>query len=670
MKNKINRMEELIKKLNEASNAYYNLDREIMSNFEYDALFDELAELEKETEIILSGSPTQKVGYEAVDALPKEKHEIAAKSLDKTKNIEEFPKIFNVFDKMAVTMWKMDGATLVATYDEGKLSKLLMRGNGEVASVVTHNAPFIKGLPLQIPFKRHLVTRGEAVMSYEEFERINAELPAKGEPYKNPRNLASSTVKLLDSKEMSRREIWFHAFKIVSVEDTPVMTLSEQFEQLKEWGFNVVEYELTTADDLITVMERFTERVEKFAFPVDGLVVASNAVTEAEKMPDTSHHPHKTVGYALKWADETAETVLAKIEWSASRTGLLNPVAVFDPPVELEGTTVTRASLHNVSYIMDNDLQIGDTVKVYKANMIIPQIAENLSSTEERKKVKISSRYSLIDKCPVCNDITGVSDNGSTITLICNNPYCPAKMIGKFVHFCERDCMNIEGMSEATIERFVNEGFIKEFADFYHLDRYKEQIIALEGFGEKSYENIVAAAERSRKTSFVPFIHALGIPNIGKGQAKMLIDFCHGDVMEFLYNTGNGTDFSVVDGIGEVLDNKIHRWWAENFQDGPDGNNEVSRLLKELEFEKVEKASSATLAGKVFVITGSLNHYANRDELVNVIEANGGKASGSVSSKTSFLINNDVTSTSGKNKKAKELGVPIISEEQFMQMIQ
>lgn len=667
----LKRMEELIKQLNEAANAYYNSGYEIMSNKTYDDLNDELAKLEQKTGVVLANSPTQKVGYEVVDELPKDKHEFPAKSLDKTKDITEFPPIFSAYDGNAVVMWKMDGSTVVATYDNGALTKLVTRGNGEVGSVITHNAPFIKGLPMKIPFKGHLVVRGEAVMSYAEFERINASLPAAVEQYKNPRNLANATIGLYDSREMSKREIWFHAFKLVYMENSNINTMHEQFKQLADWGFNVVEYEVAMANrELEEVMGLFSQRASRYAFPVDGLVVASNCVTEAEKNAGTGHHPHKTVGYAFKWKDETAETILQKIEWSASRTGLLNPVAVFDP-VELEGTTVSRASIHNVSTILNLNLKVGDRILVYKANQIIPQISENLSKTFHER---IMPGYiDGIRNCPACGGKTEIvrsmANDSVTLTCHCTNEACPAKLVGKFVHFCERDCMNIEGLSEATIEKFVEEGFLKEFSDLYHLDRYKEQIVSMEGFGVKSYENIIKAVEKSRTTSFVPFIHSLGIPNIGKGQAKLLMPFCHGDVMEFLHNTCNGTDFSVIDGIGEVLELNIHRWWAGNFQSGVDGDNEISRLLKELTFEKTETAS-AMLVGKTFVITGSLNHYANRDELVSVIEANGGKTSGSVSAKTSFLINNDVTSTSGKNKKAKELGVPIISEEDFLKMLQ
>lgn len=673
----VTRMEELVKKLNKAAEAYYNSGEEIMSNKEYDDLYDELAQLEQSSGIVFGNSPTQKVGYEVVDELPKDRHEVPALSLDKTKDIEEFPKIFNVFDGFGVVMWKMDGSTLVATYDEGKLTKLVTRGNGEVGSVITHNAPYIKGLPMVIPYKGHLVVRGEAAMTYAEFERINAELPYGVEKYKNPRNLANATVQLHDSSEMAKREICFHAFKLVSMEYGMAGCMTVQFGQLKTWGFNTVEYKLVTAGKIKEVMNDFSNRMGSFAFPVDGLVVASNDTVEAEKMPGTGKFPHKTVGYAFKWKDATAETTLAKIEWSPSRTGLLNPVAVFDPPVELEGTTVTRASLHNVSYIMEKDLQIGDRVTVYKANMIIPQIAENLSTNQKRQSVKISSKYALIDKCPVCNETTGLSDNGTTMTLICNNPFCPAKQVGKFVHFCETDCMNIVGMSESTLERFIAEGFIKEYADLYHLDRYKEQIVSMEGFGEKSYEKIIEAVEKSKKNvGFVQFIHALGIPNVGKGQAKLLYSYYlfneEDKGCNYLYNLINdamsGMDFQFIDGIGEVINNSIINYFKSNLE--YDGTDEIQRVIEELEFLKEDEKPSATLEGKVFVITGSLNHYANRDELVKIIEANGGKASGSVSAKTSFLINNDVTSTSGKNKKAKELGVPIISEEQFMDMIQ
>lgn len=672
-------MEKLIEKLNNAAEAYYN-GNEIMSNYEYDTLYDQLLQMEKETGVILPNSPTQKVGTGAVDKLPKVTHEYPAKSLAKTKDYNEFVSAFKKGESKtgcdtAVLMWKLDGSTVQCTYQDGKLITAATRGNGEIGSDITHNAPYIKGLPMTIPYKGKLVVRGEATMSYAEFKRINASL-SEEEQYKNPRNLANATIMLLDSNEMRKREIWFNAFNLVYMNEIPP-TFYKRLTLLYGWGFNMVDTELVELAKLENQMKIWEQNVSDFDIPVDGLVAVFNDIAYAETLPGTGHNPHVLGGYAFKWEDETVETILRDIEWSASRTGLLNPVAVFDP-VELAGTTVSRASVHNLSYIMDKDLRMGDKITVYKANMIIPQIADNLSTNEERQKVKISSTYLPLDtKCPVCNGDISIhtSEDGETMTVHCANYHCPAKMIGKFVHFCERDCMNIEGMSEATIERFVKEGFIKEYADIFKLDRFRSEIIAMEGFGQKSYENLIVATERAKTTDFVSFIHALGIPNIGKGQAKLFNKEYKGDVVEFFKDVQARKFFQYIDGIGEVIEDNLWRWGNEylrfivlpNVKD----NDEIKNLMPLLIFKKEEESrAEKVLDGLTFVITGDVHHFKNRAELQAKIEELGGKATGSVTGKTSYLINNDVTSTSGKNKKAKELGVPIISEEEFLQMIQ
>lgn len=672
-------MEKLIEKLNNAAEAYYN-GNEIMSNYEYDTLYDQLLQMEKETGVILPNSPTQKVGTGTVDKLPKVTHEYPAKSLAKTKDYDEFVSAFKKGESKtgcdtAVLMWKLDGSTVQCTYQDGKLITAATRGNGEIGSDITHNAPYIKGLPMTIPYKGKLVVRGEATMSYTEFERINASL-SEEEQYKNPRNLANATIMLLDSNEMRKREIWFNAFNLVYMNEIPP-TFYRRLTLLYGWGFNMVDTELVELAKLENQMKIWEQNVSDFDIPVDGLVAVFNDIAYAETLPGTGHNPHVLGGYAFKWEDETAETILQDIEWSASRTGLLNPVAVFDP-VELAGTTVSRASVHNLSYIMDKDLRIGDKITVYKANMIIPQIAENLSTNEERQKVKVSSVYlPLGTKCPVCNGDISIhtSEDGETMTVHCANYHCPAKMIGKFVHFCERDCMNIEGMSEATIERFVKEGFIKEYADIFKLDRFRSEIIAMEGFGQKSYENLIVATERAKTTDFVSFIHALGIPNIGKGQAKLFNKEYKGDVVEFFKDVQARKFFQYIDGIGEVIEDNLWRWGNEylrfivlpNVKD----NDEIKNLMPLLIFKKEEESrAEKVLDGLTFVITGDVHHFKNRAELQAKIEELGGKATGSVTGKTSYLINNDVTSSSGKNKKAKELGIPIISEKEFLDMIQ
>lgn len=699
------RIKELIEKLNKASAAYYNGETESpLSDKEWDAMYDELSRLEKETGIIFPDSPTQKAGSEATSALQKVKHEFPALSLDKTKDVKLIAskiakgvKESNKTARDAIIMWKADGMTIQATYDKGSLVRAVTRGNGYVGEDVTHNAPYINGLPLTVPVKGKFTVRGEAMISYAEFERINEDLP-DDEKYKNPRNLVSGTVRLDDSsvnKGMKGRKVDFFAFKVV--DEFAAHRMTEQFYELKMLGFQVIPFEaIHEGQDIETVISEWSETsvIEGFGFPVDGLVLAINDTYYADGLPGTGHNPHVYSGYALKWADETEETILRDIEWSASRTGLLNPVAVFDP-VELEGTTVARASIHNLSYIMDKDLRIGDTITVYKANKIIPQIDKDLSAEKRNLKVKVSKDYINLEKCPICGEPLSIhsSEDGEVLTLFCNNPSCPAKQIGKFVHFCERDCMNIEGMSEATITTFVNHGFLKEFSDFFHLGRYEAEIKALDGFGDKSYENILKAVEKARKTDTVSFLHACGIPNIGKGQAKLLCPAIikwrnknpQGETVSSQENlidalaamVWDGYDFTEIDGFGDVLAKSITEWTDSNIVDvycryAPD--TEITTLLKEVEFtdvytDYVKDTSDSPLSGKIFVVTGDVHYFKNRNELQAKIEELGGKVSGSVSKNTSYLINNDVTSTSGKNQKAKELGIPIISEDEFIQMI-
>lgn len=670
------RIRELVALLNKASDAYYNTGSEIMSNKEYDALYDELVNLEMESGIVLSNSPTQRVGAEVVTELQKEKHEYVALSLDKTKDITKFAEVFNTRDKMAIIMWKMDGSTLQVTYDNGKLVKAVTRGNGEVGYNVTHNAPFIKGLPMNIPCKGHIVVRGEVVMTYSEFNRINGELPPE-EQYKNPRNLANATLSMLDSREMRKRELWFYGFKLVH-SDVKVIpeTFATQLLFMRNQGFEIVEAIPSEVSSIEKEMQEYSERVGELDYPVDGLVVAANDVIYAETQPGTGHNPNKLVGYAYKWQDETAETLLLKIEWSASRTGLLNPVAVFEP-VELEGTTVTRASLSNVTNVKRLQLRPGNRITVYKANKIIPQVDANLDMDGVLTYAESHPVF-----CPCCGkETTPVISKESVEVAVCENPECSAKHIKKFVHFASRDCLDIVGFSDATIEKFVNHGFIKEFADFFTLPWYKDEIIKMEGFGEKSYQKLVDAANEARHTSFIPFITSLGIPGIGKGQAKLLNKEFSGDIMEFFRAAHNRRFFCSIDGIGEVLEDNIWKWandylgWIP-FEDETINrkkihgvNWEIAELLRQLKFDQENEKTGNSLSGMTFVITGVLKHYDNRDALVSVIEQNGGKVSGSVSAKTTYLINNDITSTSGKNKKAKELGIKIISEEDFINLL-
>jgi len=665
------RMQELVQVLNHASKVYYSDEDEIMSNYEYDQLYDELAALEANTGIVLPNSPTATAGADVNEDATTITHEYPALSLEKTKDISLFPKLFNTRDRKAVTMWKEDGCTIVATYDDGTLTTLATRGNGKVGEDITHNAKYIHGLPQTVPFTTHFVVRGEALMSYAEYERINASLDDDDELYKNPRNLASSTIRLAPEKEMEHREIWFHAFKLVHTEEElDEITFENQMLFLEKTGFTTTHHVLCDVKDLLTVMDDFSNNITNYEFPVDGLVVAANDVVYAESLPGTGHNPHKLVGYALKWQDTTIETTLRDIEWSPSRTGRINPIAVFDP-VELEGTTVTKASIHNVSILKKLHLHIGDEISVYKANKIIPQIAENLS---EFKPMTYEDSHPV--KCPCCDTITSpliTTNNGVDVEIaICPNPDCPAKHIGKFTHFIERDCMDINGLSKATMATFVKHGWITSFADIYHLDRHKDDIISTPGFGQKSYNNMIVAVNKSRKTSFIPFIHALGIPSIGKGQAELLAQAYDYDVTRFLMAIHNHDDFTHINGIGPILNKQLHAWGEKYlvYMDDDTATTEIRDLLNELTFIKPEiSTKSQKFKGLTFVITGDVHHFKNRNELKAKIVALGGKVTGSVSKNTSYLVNNDVTSSSNKNKTAKQLGIPIISEDDMIDMI-
>lgn len=665
------RMQELVQVLNHAAKVYYSDKDEIMSNYEYDQLYDELATLEANTGIVLPNSPTATAGADVNEDATTITHEYPALSLEKTKDISLFPKLFNTRDRKAVTMWKEDGCTIVATYDDGTLTTLATRGNGRVGEDITHNAKYIHGLPQKVPFTTHFVVRGEALMSYAEYKRINASLDDDDELYKNPRNLASSTIRLAPEKEMEHREIWFHAFKLVHTEEElDEITFENQMLFLEKAGFTTTKHVLCDVKDLLTVMNNFSNDTANYEFPVDGLVVAANDVVYAESLPITGHNPHKLVGYALKWQDTTIETTLRDIEWSPSRTGRINPIAIFDP-VELEGTTVTKASIHNVSILKKLHLHIGDEISVYKANKIIPQIAENLS---EFKPMTYEDSHPV--KCPCCDAITRpliTTNNDVEVEIaICPNPDCPAKHVGKFTHFIERDCMDINGLSKATMATFVKHGWITSFADIYHLDRYKDDIIATPGFGQKSYNNMIAAINKSRKTSFIPFIHALGIPSIGKGQAELLAKAYDYDVSRFLKAVHNHDDFTHINGIGPILNNQLHSWGEKYlvYMDDDTATTEIRDLLNELTFIKPEiSTKSQKFKGLTFVITGDVHHFKNRNELKAKIVELGGKVTGSVSKNTSYLVNNDVTSSSNKNKTAKQLGIPIISEDDIIDMI-
>lgn len=651
MEDKIQRMQELVKLLNEAGKAYYQQAKEIMSNFEYDKLYDELQALEQDTGVILSNSPTVQVGYEVISELPKEDHPEPMLSLDKTKNVEELAAFVGVHKSML--SWKMDGLTIVLTYREGELYKAVTRGNGEVGEVITNNARVFRNIPLKISYQGDLILRGEAVIGYSDFEKINAEIGDIDAKYKNPRNLCSGSVRQLNNEITAKRNVKFYAFSLVQAEGVDFKNSRAcQMEWLKSQGFETVEYCLVTEENIRQEVLNFSERIPHNDFPSDGLVVTYDDIEYGRSLGRTAKFPRDS--YAFKWADEIKETTLLAIEWSPSRTGLINPVAIFEP-VELEGTTVSRASVHNLSIMEDLALGVGDKIQVYKANMIIPQIAENLT----RSGVK-----DIPCHCPVCQGPTQIRQLSDAKTLYCINPQCQAKHIKSFALFASRDAMNIDGLSESTLEKFISRGFVKDYVDLFHLDRYRQEIQDMEGFGQKSYKKLISSVEAARETTLPRLIYSLGISGIGLANAKLLCKAFHNDVEALLKATVS--DVMAVDGMGEVLAKAFVDYFADS-----DHVKRLRDLLNEVRIPEEEGEKSPQIfEGKNFVITGSLNHFANRGQVKELIESLGGKVTGSVTSKTNYLINNDVTSASSKNKKANELKVPIISEEDFLLMVQ
>lgn len=665
----IKRIDELVELLNKASKAYYNESSEIMSNYEYDKLYDELLELELRFAYTPENSPTQNVGYTVESNLKKEKHEFKALSLSKTKDRDELVSWLN--GKQGLLGWKLDGLTVQMTFDSGSLKKAVTRGNGEIGENVTHNAKYFKGVPAEIPFHGHLVIRGEALITYSQYEKINHTL-VEDDKYKNPRNLASGSVRQLNAKESARRHIEFKAFELVYAEGEPYLsadgsdTQENRYAWLSKQGFDLVESHLVDENTIMDTIELMEKQIPDNDFPSDGLVLSYNDVTYGKSLGSTGKYPKHSI--AFKWKDETQETTLSYVEWNASRTGLINPVAVFEP-IELEGTTVSRASVHNISIMESLELGEGDHIMVYKANMIIPQIAENLTK---------SGTVKIPDTCPVCGAKTIIKEtlnNGQKIkTLHCTNENCQAKHIKKFTHFVERDRMNISGLNEATLEKLIGNGFIKEFRDIYHLSDYKDSIVTMEGFGDKSYEKLIKAIEKSRNVKLENLIAALGIEGVGRDVGKKVSKVLNGDIEKFNQKLESG-DFLDIDGVGEISNEAIREWYSLQKSKNNTGCSEYFNLLKELKFETPEKKAEPEeteelkLVGQTFVITGSLQMFDNRAALVEKIEALGGKTSGSVSKKTTYLINNDTTSNSSKNKKAKELGIPIISELDFMELI-
>ena len=643
------RMYELVELLNKARKAYEQEDKEIMSNFEYDKLYDELLALEDELGTKLAISPTVNVGYEVLSELPKERHEKPMLSLDKTKEVSRLKQF--IADKKALISWKLDGLTIVLTYKDGELFKAVTRGNGEIGEVITNNAKVFKNVPLHIPYKGELVLRGEAVIGYKDFEKINELIGDADAKYKNPRNLCSGSVRQLNNEITAKRNVKFFAFTLVKADDVDFKnSRNEQLLWLLEQGFDVVEHHFVTSATIEDEVKWFADKIVTNDFPSDGLVLTYDDIAYGQSLGMTAKFPRDS--FAFKWADEIRETTLTDIEWSPSRTGLINPVAIFEP-VELEGTTVSRASVHNISIMEELELGVGDKINVYKANMIIPQIAENLT----RSGVK-----DIPLTCPVCGGDTVIKNDNGTKTLYCTNPKCQAKQIKSFALFVSRGALNMEGLSEATLEKFISMGFIKDFADIFHIDEHKEVIVEMEGFGKKSYDNLIASIDKSRKTTLAKLVYGLGIAGIGLSNAKVICKSLDEDPVKVSGATYE--QLNAIDGIGDVLAGAFVKYFAD-----AENKELFEKLLNEVEIEVVENNNPQIFAGVNFVVTGSVEHFANRNEVKAVIEARGGKVTGSVTSKTSYLINNDKMSTSSKNKKAMDLNIPIISEDEFIEML-
>ena len=641
---KSERIKDLVELLNKANKAYYQEANEIMTNFEYDKLYDELVGLEKETGMVLSNSPTVNVGYQVVSQLPKEQHNSPMLSLDKTKEVGALADFAG--DRKCLLSWKMDGLTVVLTYENGELVKAVTRGNGLVGEVITNNAKTFKNIPISIPYKGRLTLRGEAIIKYSDFEQINREIEDADSKYKNPRNLCSGSVRQLNSQVTAERNVNFVAFALINADDVDFgNSIEQQYKWMESQGFQVVEYRVVTRNSMEDAVKYFAGKIQIYDYPSDGLVLMFDDIEYGLSLGTTAKFPRN--GIAFKWEDEQAETTLKYIEWSPSRTGLINPVAVFEP-VELEGTTVSRASVHNISIMEELELGSGDRIKVYKANMIIPQISENLTK---------SGIDDLPKECPVCGHVTEVKAENGIKTLYCPNSQCPAKHVKLFTLFVSRNGMNIDGLSEETLEKFIDAGYIKEFADIFHLDRYYEEIVATPGFGQKSYDNLMDSVEKARNVELSALIYSLGIPNIGSANAKLICKAFNNNIEKI--RNASVEELIEIDGIGEIMAEKFCQYFADE-----DNIKKLDNLLKEVNIaEPEENTTPQNMDGLTFV----MEHFANRNELKSYIEKHGGKVTGSVSAKTNYLINNDAMSASSKNKKAKQLGVEIVTEEVFLE---
>ena len=641
------RIKELVDILNKASKAYYQDAKEIMSNFEYDALYDELVQLEKDTGIVLANSPTVNVGYEVVSELPKEQHESPMLSLDKTKEVSVLADFAG--DKKSLLSWKLDGLTVVLTYQQGKLFKAVTRGNGEIGEVITNNAKTFKNIPLSIPYEGRMVLRGEAIIKYSDFEKINREIEDAQAKYKNPRNLCSGSVRQLNSEITAKRNVNFIAFALISAENVDFKnSIEQQYLWLEQQGFEVVERKEVTSSNMEETVKYFAEKIKEYDYPSDGLVLMYDDIEYGLSLGRTAKFPRN--GIAFKWEDEQAETTLEYIEWSPSRTGLINPVAVFKP-VELEGTTVTRASVHNISIMEELKLGDGDTIKVYKANMIIPQISENVTK---------SGKCVIPEICPACGERTEIKNDNGVKTLYCPNKQCPAKHVKLYSLFVSRNAMNIDGLSEETLEKFIDAGYIHEFADIFNLSRYQKEIVETPGFGQKSYDNLIDSLNKAREVELHALLYSLGIPNIGVANAKLICKYFNNDIEKITHATAE--ELVKIDGIGDKMAVKFVEYFSDK-----ENIKKFNNLLNELTIIKEENNEEQNMAGLNFVVTGSVERFANRNEVKDYIEKRGGKVTGSVTSKTNYLINNDLLSNSSKNKKAKELGIEIINEEQFLE---
>ncbi|MBR2832891.1 MAG: NAD-dependent DNA ligase LigA [Bacilli bacterium] len=642
--NDTKRMKELIEILNNAARLYYQYNTTIMTDFEYDKLYDELVELEAKTGVTLSNSPTVNIEPEISSSLEQVHHPAPMLSLSKTKLIDELEDFLG--DKEGLISWKLDGLTIVLTYENGKLVSGVTRGTGIIGEVVTENVKQFKNVPLTISYKDRLVLRGEAVITYSDFKKMNETLGEGSSKYKNPRNLCSGSVRQLDSRITAKRSVNCIIFELI--EGKKFDKKDQVFKWLESLGFTPVENFIVTRKNLKEKVLEFKKRVSTYNIPSDGLVLTYNDTKYSDSLGSTAKYPKHSM--AFKWQDETAETTLREVYWSASRTGLINPVAVFDP-VELEGTIVSRASLHNISILKGLKIGINDKILVYKANMIIPQVADNLTKSNNLK---------IPTNCPICHHKTQIIRSNDVDYLYCTNDYCIAKTTKRLALFVSRNALNIEGISDAILTKLVDEKMVNNYSDLFHLDKYKDKIISFEGFGPKSYENIINSVEKSRKVKTANFIYALGIPEVGLSRAKLICNKYNNN-----FQTIRNLSFeklSEIDGVGEV----IAKEW-ENYFNNEEFKKEVDNLLKEITFSD-KKNNSDTLKDQVFVITGSLNHFANRDELIEYIEQNGGKVIKAISTNVNYLINNDISSTSSKNKKAKELNIPIISEEDIIKM--